>query len=306
MTLCVMLVLAMRVSAAGVEAQPVVRRPRLRVVTVSGGAEEVRVAARTATRIRFDTSLDAERTRLEDGRGRFEPLLVGHGFLVITPREELSQGEQVTLHVALSDGTELPFALAASPTEVDVQVRVTRHGAALTPPREAGEVMALVSTLWRERVRGARGASVEWPERRPAHRGEGRAGRLAEALLVLAARSAPLPEAVAPVAWQPGAGLAVERRPFHAGGLSGFVVRVRNPDPLRTWEPGDIRVRHAGGGEEVEVLAVRMGPLSLAPGGWGWLVVVTPALPGDGQARFDLELRGRSGAFAAPPARVAL
>ena len=76
MTLCVMLVLAMRVSAAGVEAQPVVRRPRLRVVTVSGGAEEVRVAARTATRLRFDTSLDAERIRL------VEPLLVGHGFLV--------------------------------------------------------------------------------------------------------------------------------------------------------------------------------------------------------------------------------
>ena len=51
MTLRVMRVLvASRISAVGVvEAQPVVRKPRLRAVTVSGGAEEVRVGARTAT-----------------------------------------------------------------------------------------------------------------------------------------------------------------------------------------------------------------------------------------------------------------
>ena len=48
MTLRVMLVLAaMRVSAAGEETRPVVRKPRLRAVTVSGSGpvEEGRVAA---------------------------------------------------------------------------------------------------------------------------------------------------------------------------------------------------------------------------------------------------------------------
>ncbi|MFY0562839.1 DUF2381 family protein [Archangium lansingense] len=288
MTLCVMLLLTTRVSAEGQEAQQGLRKPRLRAVRVTGRAEEVRVAARTATRIRFDTALDAERTRLEDGRGRFEPLLVGNGFLVVTPREELREGEHVALRAVLSDGTEVPFVLAASASEVDVQVRVSRYGAA--PARER-ETSTVVSAVWRERVWAPRGGIVEWPERR-SRRGGGQAGQLAESMLVLAARSGPLPQAVA---WPQGAGLEVERRMFHAGGLSGFVVRVRNPDPLRPWEPGDVRVRHAEGGEEVEVLALRMGPGLLPPGGWGWLVVVTPALPQDGQARFELELRGRKG-----------
>jgi hypothetical protein len=148
MTLCVMLVLvAMRVSASGVEAQPGGRKPRLRAVTVSGGVEEVRVAARTATRLRFDTALDAGRTRLHDTHGRFEPLLLGNDFLVVTPREEVPPGEQVTLQVVLADGTRMPFVLVASPTEMDVQVRVAR-----TDPSRP----ALVSTAWRERLRGLR------------------------------------------------------------------------------------------------------------------------------------------------------
>jgi hypothetical protein len=279
-----MLVLvAMRVSASGVEAQPGGRKPRLRAVTVSGRVEEVRVAARTATRLRFDTALDAGRTRLQDEHERFEPLVLGNDFLVITPREELPRGQQVTLQVVLADGTRLPFVLAASPTEVDVQVRVARND-----PRRP----ALVSTVWREHV---------WAPR------EGRAGRLAEVMLGLAGRSGgPGSSDVASAVWRPGAGLELERRPFHAGGLSGFVVRVRNPDPLRPWEPGEVRVRHAEGRGEVEVQALRMEPASLPPGGWGWLVVVTGALPRDEGARFELELRGRGGARKAPPEGVAL
>ncbi|HSP78824.1 MAG TPA: DUF2381 family protein [Myxococcaceae bacterium] len=125
MTLAVMWLLALRVSAAGEEvARPVVRKPRLRAVRVSGRAEEVRVAAGTATRLRFDAVLDVERTRLEEGRERFEPLLVSHGFLLVTPREELGEGERVALTVVLADGRELSFELEASPTEVDVQVSV--------------------------------------------------------------------------------------------------------------------------------------------------------------------------------------
>jgi hypothetical protein len=188
----------------------------------------------------------------------------------------------VTLRVVLADGTRLPFVLAASPTEVDVQVRVARSG----PSRPA-----LVSTVWREHV---------WAPR------EGRAGRLAEVMLGLAGRSGPGSSDVASAVWRPGAGLELERRPFHAGGLSGFVVRVRNPDPLRPWEPGEVRVRHAEGRGEVEVQALRMEPASLPPGGWGWLVVVTGALPRDEGARFELELRGRGGARKAPPEGVAL
>ncbi|WP_375769668.1 DUF2381 family protein [Archangium gephyra] len=284
-----MLLLTTRVSAEGQEARQGLRKPRLRAVRVTGGAEEVRVAARTATRIRFDTALDAQRTRLEDGLGRFEPLVVGNGFLVVTPREELPGGERVMLRAVLSDGTEVPFVLAASDSEVDVQVRVSRY---VPAPARVPESPTVVSAVWRERAGEPRSALVQWPERRRSRGGEGQAGRLAESMLVLAARSAPPPPLGA---WRPGAGLEVERRLFHSGGLSGFVVRVRNPDPLRPWEPGQVRVRHAKGGGEVEVLALRMGPGPLPPGGWGWLVIVTPALPEDGQARFELELRGRMG-----------
>ncbi|HEX8441429.1 DUF2381 family protein [Archangium sp.] len=293
-----MLVLvAMRVSASGVEAQPVVRKPRLRAVTVSGRVEEVRVAARTATRLRFDTALDAGRTRLHDEHGRFEPLVLGNDFLVVTPREEVPEGEQVTLQVVLADGTRLPFVLATRLTEVDVQVRVVRR----EPSRPA-----LVSTAWREHVRGLREGRAEWPARPRAREGEGRAGRLAEVMLELAGRSGRVSSEVASAVWRPGAGLETERRLFHAGGLSGFMVRVRNPDPLRPWEPGEVRVRHAAGRGEVEVQALRMEPVSLPPGGWGWLVVVTGALPRDEGARFELELRGRGGARQAPPEGVAL
>jgi uncharacterized protein (TIGR02268 family) len=296
-----MLLLTTRVSAAGEEARPTARKPRLRAVTVSGRVEEVRVAARTATRIRFDTAVDAARTRLEDGRGRFEPLLLGNGFLVVTPREELPAGERVTLEVVLSDGTHVPFVLAAGASEVDVQVRVSRHGPAVAPTLV--ETPTVVSAVWRERVGALGTPRAEWPERPRSPRGEGRAGRLAESMLVLAARSEPRPSEL--VRWHAGAGPEVERRLFHVGALSGFVVRVRNPDPLRPWEPGQVRVRQVGGGE-VEVLALRMGPGPLPPDGWGWLVVVTRALPRDGQARFELELRGRSGATEAPPKGVAL
>ncbi|WP_257459304.1 DUF2381 family protein [Archangium lipolyticum] len=261
MTLRVMPILAMCLSAVGAveAAQPMAKKPRLRAVTVSGGTEEVRVAPRTATRLRFDTALDAVRTRLEDdGHAHFEPLLVGNGFLVVTPREELPHGERVSLKVVLSDGTEVPFVLARSSSEVDVQVRVSRSAPTPSLAPDAREVALLVSEVW--------------------------AARLAESR----------------------AGFEGERRLFHAGGLSGFVVRVRDPEPSRRWEPGDVRVRHAEGGEEVEVLALRMGPVSLPPGGWGWLVVITRALPRDGRARFELQLRGRSGAFLAPPEGVAL
>jgi uncharacterized protein (TIGR02268 family) len=273
---------------------------------VSGRVEEVRVAARTATRIRFDTAVDAVHTRLDDGLGRFEPLVLGNGFLVVTPREELPAGERVTLEVVLSDGTHVPFVLAAGATEVDVQVRVSRHGPAAAPALASViETPTVVSAVWREQVRGLGTPRAEWPERPRSRQGEGRAGRLAESMLVLAARSEPRPADMPPVRWHEGAGPEVERRLFHAGALSGFVVRVRNPEPLRPWEPGDVRVRRVGGGE-VEVLALRMGPGSLPPGGWGWLVVVTRALPRDGQARFELELHGRSGASEAPPEGVAL
>jgi Protein of unknown function (DUF2381) len=164
----------MRVSAAGVEvARPLARKPRLRAVTVSGGAEVVRVAARTGTRIRFDTALDAGRTRLHEARGRFEPLVVGCGFLVIIPREELAAGERVKLQVVLADGTELPFVLAANPAEVDVQLRVRRAPVMGAP--------TVVSTAWRERVRGLRARSAEWPARRGS--AEGWAGRLAGVFL---------------------------------------------------------------------------------------------------------------------------
>jgi uncharacterized protein (TIGR02268 family) len=127
-----MLMRAPGVSAGGgeeaeAEAAPVARKPRVRMVRVSGEAEEVRVAARTATRLRFDTVLDAGRTRLEEGRERFERLLVGRGFVLVTPREELAAGERVLLTVVLADGTRLPFALATSATEVDVQVQVSRE-----------------------------------------------------------------------------------------------------------------------------------------------------------------------------------
>jgi hypothetical protein len=180
-------------------AEPGRRKPRLRTVTVEGQVAEVRVAANTSTRLRFDMALDARRTRLEGAGERFEPLVVGSRFLVITPREELAAGERVSLVVALWDGSEVPLALAADASEVDVQVQVTRgvvrRAPLVTPPAPGARCEVAPETVL---------ARAEWLVRLAASRTERSAGGLAEALLRTAGRGAGASSESVRALWRPG------------------------------------------------------------------------------------------------------
>ncbi|MFL5351490.1 DUF2381 family protein [Archangium sp.] len=85
---------------------------------------EVFVAARTVTTLRFEHPCDPVGTRMLGWEGRFEPLLVGGGSVVIVPLRELEPDDRFMLVVALTDGTSLPFTVAAAKDAVDGQVDV--------------------------------------------------------------------------------------------------------------------------------------------------------------------------------------
>lgn len=207
LTWCVMLLLAAQAVGEAEAAPPGRRKPRLRSVTVAGQVAEVRVAANTSTRLRFDAALDAGRTRLVDMGERFEPLVVGSRFLVITPREDLAAGERVPLVVTLRDGSEVPLVLAADSTEVDVQVQVTRGVVAREPavtPAAPGARCEKEPEAWPARA--------EWLSWLGAPRAEGPAGALVDALLRKAGGAAGASAGIVPALWRPGAGLEGERR----------------------------------------------------------------------------------------------
>ncbi|QRN95911.1 DUF2381 family protein [Archangium violaceum] len=85
---------------------------------------EVFVAARTVTTLRFELPCDPARTRMLGWEGRFEPLLVGGGSVVIVPLRELAPDDRFMLVVTLTDGTSLPFTVTAAKDVVDGQIDV--------------------------------------------------------------------------------------------------------------------------------------------------------------------------------------
>jgi hypothetical protein len=201
-----MLLLVAQVPGVGEAAPPERRKPRLRTVTVAGQVAEVRVAANTSTRLRFDAVLDARRTRLVGASERFEPLVVGSRFLVVTPREDLAAGERVSLVVALADGSEVSLALAADASEVDVQVQVTRSVVTRAPAVSLPAPGARCET-----EPEAVPARTDWLTRLAAPRTEGAAGALADAFPRRAGRGAGTSVEIVRALWRPGASPQVER-----------------------------------------------------------------------------------------------
>src|SRR4051794_13290971 len=88
------------------------------------GVPEILVGARTVTTLRFESPVDALRTKLEGGEGRFEPLLIGGQSLTLFPLRELAPQDRFRLTVALESGPLLPFTLLSNPEQVDAQVEV--------------------------------------------------------------------------------------------------------------------------------------------------------------------------------------
>jgi uncharacterized protein (TIGR02268 family) len=85
---------------------------------------EILVWARTVTTLRFESPVDARRTKLEGGEARFEPLVIGDRSLSLYPLSELAPEDRFRLTVALTDGALLPFTLRSDPEQVDGQVDV--------------------------------------------------------------------------------------------------------------------------------------------------------------------------------------
>ncbi|RKH11524.1 DUF2381 family protein [Corallococcus sp. CA047B] len=73
--------------------------------------QRVYVKGRVVTVLRFEQAVDAVRTRLMGGDGRFEPVGVVGRKVIVEPRQELDIDEGFSLLVTLADGREVPFLL---------------------------------------------------------------------------------------------------------------------------------------------------------------------------------------------------
>ena len=94
-------------------------------------ANNIFVSGQVITVLRFEQDCDPARTKLLGWEGRFAPLLVGGGKVVVEPLRDLGDDEWLTLLVTLADGTEIPFIVRAPRREkwgwTDHQVNVFKN-----------------------------------------------------------------------------------------------------------------------------------------------------------------------------------
>jgi hypothetical protein len=88
----------------------------------------VYVASEMATVLRFSRPVDPARTKMLGWEGRFEPLLAGGGFVVLTPLQSIMEEDRFLLVVTLQDGREVPFTITAMEGRFDHQVNVFLDG----------------------------------------------------------------------------------------------------------------------------------------------------------------------------------
>ncbi|RKH48188.1 DUF2381 family protein [Corallococcus sicarius] len=73
--------------------------------------QRVYVKGHVVTVLRFEQPVEAARTRLVGGEGRFEPLGIVGRKVILEPRQELDSDEGFSLMVTLADGREVLFLL---------------------------------------------------------------------------------------------------------------------------------------------------------------------------------------------------
>jgi uncharacterized protein (TIGR02268 family) len=77
----------------------------------SDATHRVYVKGQVVTTLRFEKSVDADKTKMMDWEGRLEPLVVARNKVVLEPIHDLSEDEAIPILVTLVDGTEASFLL---------------------------------------------------------------------------------------------------------------------------------------------------------------------------------------------------
>ena len=194
------------------------------------------VAADMVTTLRIDGECDPEHTQLLGWEGRFAPLLVGGGLVVIQPNRQLSPEDRFLLRVALKDGTSLPFSVVSHDGDVDAQVNVFRA------PESAQSMRAMLEE------EQAENASLRSENQRRKEEGNSVDHALAALLINDEVEMTPFKEIDKWVMRQDG--LDVEMRIFTprkqgksgARNKAGVVFRLMAKDPKKLWEFQEARL----------------------------------------------------------------
>lgn len=251
---------------------PAARTVRVRRVSLSGAAVEVRVAPGIPTTLNFDADVDPRRVEL-DAPERIKLLAVAPRAITLMPVAEL--GDAVTLRVRFADAClalEPDFSLRGDAAEVDAQVTTYRD------ERAPELLLAQVAEL------EARTATCEAEVAALRERGRG----TGPASLVLSGQlgsdGVQVTRGLCVKDTRAGGMTCVEASRFLAEAWLVVSVTLRNPPGQPVWKPGRAWLVSEVRREYVPARVVVLAPEALAPESSGRLVVEfgrPPQRPGE-------------------------
>lgn len=244
---------------------------------------ELHVAPSSLTALEFDSRVERDAVTFGDAGGRFSLFEVGPRLVVLKPASELAKGERVLLTVPFADDlapARAVFALVTHPSEVDVQVQVSRL------PRTAEAVQAEL-----DEVRTAcAGKDAELEALRMRGVANGPAGMILSGLL----DSNGIEASQLETKREESNGLKpLDVFAYQGRGWAAVSLEVRNTGST-PWIPTEARLSFSNG-RQPRVLPVRMKEARIEPGGTALLVVETGVPDWLEGTTLQLELRERVG-----------
>jgi hypothetical protein len=234
----------------------------------AGTASSVYVKGAVATVLRFESPVDAAKTRLLAWEGRFEPVLAGGRKVVVEPLRDLGEDEVMPLLVTLVNGKEIPFLLRAAgkgrEPQVDQQVNVFEN-----PDVYDAMYSTLMDSLRQRRVLEAENERL---------RGEEHSANHALATL-LSNGDLNLTPFIKRQSWrlkEEGADVLVDVLSSETLPKVAVLFTLTNHDAKRPWRLMEVRLSALSNGRS-RPFALRMQKDEIEPGAMGRIAVVTDA-----------------------------
>ncbi|WP_233582990.1 DUF2381 family protein [Corallococcus sp. CA053C] len=228
--------------------------------------QRVYVKGQVVTTLRFEQAVDAARTRLVGGEGRFEPVGIVGRKVILEPRQDLDSEEGFSLMVTLSDGREVPFLLRpaghrggrSADQQLDVfedRVSCEALGAALRDAEMENKTLRADN----ERLRKEEGSEDH-----------------ALAALLAAGAVAQTPFVLADHFSGKDEGAALDGSLFRGSGKAAVVFKVKNLDATHPWSVKSVRLVGLSDARE-RAVALRSSSAVIEPGTSGVLALVVDA-----------------------------
>ncbi|MCY1017862.1 DUF2381 family protein [Pyxidicoccus sp. MSG2] len=250
-------------AAAAHEREDLAIRPILLSEHPDDSTHRVYVKGQVATVLRFEQSVVRDKTKMMGWEGRFEPLVVAGGRVLLEPLHDLASDEAVPLLVTLADGTQIAFLLRPPDREsgarTDQQVNVFKD-------RESYEAMhaALLRALKDNHVLGEENERLRKEETSPDH---------ALAALLVSGSVRQTPFVVRRRWFFKEADADVEVVVFSGKTKAAVVFNIVNHDSEQSWSLTRTRAWSASSGQLRQV-AVKAARPSIPPGESGSLAIV--------------------------------